>query len=32
VDTNMRELAPVSVIACFGLAPAWAHDAGLFAI
>ena len=32
MDTNMRELAPVSVIACFGLALAWAHEADLFAI
>jgi hypothetical protein len=32
VDANVRELALISVIACFGLALAWAHEADFFAI
>jgi hypothetical protein len=32
MDTNVRELALISVIACVGLALAWAHEADLFAI
>jgi hypothetical protein len=32
VDPKVRELALISVIACFGLALAWAAEADFFAI
>jgi hypothetical protein len=32
MDTEVRELALISVIAWFGLALAWAHEADFFAI
>jgi formate dehydrogenase assembly factor FdhD len=32
MDTEVRELALISVIACFGLALAWAHEVDLFAV
>jgi hypothetical protein len=31
MDTKVRELALISVIACVGLALAWAHEADFFA-
>ena len=32
MDTNVRDLALIAAIACFGLALAWAHEADFFAI
>jgi hypothetical protein len=32
VDARVRELALISLIACFCLGLAWAHEADLFAI
>jgi hypothetical protein len=32
MDTKARELALISVMACAGLALAWAHEADFFAI
>ena len=32
MDTEVRELALISLIACVGLALAWAHEADFFAM
>jgi hypothetical protein len=32
MDTDVRQLASIAVIACCGLALAWSHEADFFAI